>query len=223
MSRPLTEASHIPVRPAATVIFHREAASGPEVLMGRRGGRAAFLPGRMVFPGGAVEDADEEIPLAAMPPERELHRLGLRSGLAPRALLVAAIRETWEETGLILGAAGAWKDPPAGWRGFARAGYLPDASALRLVLRAVTPPDRPRRFDARIFSAPAAALIEAGHAGDGELSSLAWVPMEAALADDPPFITRLALGELADRFESPDLPPRLVACEARLTRSSRLG
>ena len=73
------------------------------------------------------------------------------------ALAAAAIRELWEETGLPLGQPGP-ADLPGDWAGFAARGLRPDASALRFIFRAITPPGRTRRFDARFFLADAGAL-----------------------------------------------------------------
>ena len=191
------------IRDAATVILWRHGSDGPEVLMGTRGARAAFMPSKVVFPGGAVDPADAGVPLAGRPGPDCLRRLAdaPRPGSAatPDALLAAAIREVWEETGLALGAPGAWPAPPDDWRGFAAAGHRPDASAFRFVFRAVTPPGRPRRFDARFFLVPVQAVR--GDAEDfsraaDELSHLGWISLARIRAHDLPFITEVVLGEI---------------------------
>lgn len=190
------------IRDAATVILWRAGAEGIEVLMGQRGAAAVFMPNKVVFPGGAVDAGDAAVPLAALPEARCLARLEQepRSEVSPAALLSAAIRELWEETGLLLGRPGAWRDPAPDWEGFAATGHVPDASALRFVFRAVTPPGRPRRFDARFFLAPAAAV--AGDPDDfsrasEELRHLAWIPLARIREHDLPFVTTLVLAELA--------------------------
>ena len=84
---------------------------------------------------------------------------GIDEGEKPRA---AALRELWEETGLILGRKAPWPDtPPAAWCDFAAAGYVPSAENLQFVFRAITPPGRPRRFDARFFAIDASHLAGA--------------------------------------------------------------
>ncbi len=199
------------IRDAATVILVRDRASAPRVLMGQRGAEAAFMPNRFVFPGGAVDAADAEVPLAAPVPAPCAARLGEDSapGLAP-GLCAAAIRELWEETGLMLGTAGRWPDDaaPGDWQGFAAAGLLPDPRPLSFVFRAITPPGRPRRFDARFFLADALALAgdpdDFSRASD-ELSHLQWIPLDEVRNFRLPFITEVVLAEVAAAL--PDLGP----------------
>lgn len=188
------------IRDAATVIVTRHA-SDPEVLMGMRGASAAFMPEKFVFPGGAMDSGDALVPLARPLAEADARRLAALApeGIAP-ALAAAALRELWEETGQILGRPGPWPAPPADWAGFAAAGQVPDAGALRFVFRAVTPPGRPRRFDARFFLANAADL--AGDPDDftaacDELSDLQWIPIREARRFNLPFITEVVLAEVA--------------------------
>jgi 8-oxo-dGTP pyrophosphatase MutT (NUDIX family) len=193
-----------PIRDAATVIVVRHDGPRRQVLMGQRGAAAAFMPSKFVFPGGAVDPGDAAVPLVAPLPALCAQRLCEDSppGLAP-ALAAAAIRELWEESGLIVGRPGRWPGAvPDDWTGFAARGFVPDAAALQFVFRAITPPGRPRRFDARFF------LIDAGHiAGDPgdfsaaseELSHLQWVPLPEARRFDLPFITEVVLAEIAAR------------------------
>ncbi len=192
-----------PIRPAATVVLWREGAEGPEVLMGQRGAGAAFMPDKFVFPGGAVDREDPEVPLAGSLPDLCARRLAEDpEGAAPQALAAAAIRELWEETGLALARAAGWQAPEAAgpeWARLAAAGYAPSAADLRFVFRAITPPGRPRRFDARFFLVPAgAALGDAeGFAGaSGELSHLHFIPLTQARRLDLPFITEVVLAEV---------------------------
>ena len=191
------------IRDAATVILWRTGAEGPEVLMGTRGAGAAFMPNKVVFPGGAVDADDAAVPLAGRPGAACLRRLGAaqRPGAAatPEALLAAAIREVWEETGLVLGAPGPWETAHPDWRAFAATGHRPDASGFRFVFRALTPPGRSRRFDARFFLVPAEAVR--GDPDDfsdaaEELSHLHWIPLARVRAHDLPFITEVVLGEV---------------------------
>lgn len=196
------------IRDAATVIILRDEESAPSVLMGQRGQSAAFMPGKFVFPGGAVDAVDAEVPLQGLTAAAEA-ALARESRLPAQALAAAAIRELWEETGQILGAPGAWDGAPRGWRGFAASGHVPDAAPLEFFFRAVTPAGRPRRFDARFFLARAGALrTEADDfsRAEDELSHLQWVPLAEAKRFPLPFITQVVLSELADQIANPAGP-----------------
>jgi 8-oxo-dGTP pyrophosphatase MutT (NUDIX family) len=197
-----------PIRDAATIVLLRGGPEGPAVLMGQRGRAAAFMPEKFVFPGGAVDPADALVSLASDPADSCAARLAQapRPG-DPRAIAAAAIRELWEEAGLILGRRGTWPaNPPEGWGTFAATGHRPDAGALRFVFRAITPPGRTRRFDARFFLADAGAVAgdpdDFARASD-ELGHLAWVPIDRARQLNLPFVTEIVLAEIAAQVRSP--------------------
>ncbi|MGJ8627517.1 MAG: NUDIX hydrolase [Sulfitobacter sp.] len=198
------------IRNAATVIVLRDRHTAPRILMGQRGAKAVFMPNKFVFPGGAVDAGDADIALAAPLPDTCAARLAedATEGLA-HALAVAAIRELWEETGLILGQRGSWDTPvPPDWTTFAATGHLPHASGLQFVFRAITPPGRPRRFDARFFLVDAdeiASDLDDFDAACDELSHLQWVSLAQARAFDMPFITEVVLAEVEARVR--DLNP----------------
>lgn len=196
------------LRDAASVILVRRDASVARVLMGQRGRGAAFMASKFVFPGGAVDPEDRAVP-ATLTPAAEA-RLAMRAppGIG-HALSMAAIRELWEETGLALACDNgpSTEAPPASWRGFFEAGHRPAADRLEFVFRAITPPGRPRRFDARFY------MVEAAHlAGDpddfsragGELSHLRWITLAEARALDLPFITEVVLAEVEARLAQPE-------------------
>lgn len=198
------------IRDAATIILAREGREGPEVLMGQRGAAAAFMPNKFVFPGGATDAGDADVPLARSLSEICTRRLAAfqheatRPGLTPEMLAVTAIRELWEETGLTLVSQAPWpKAPPAEWQPLAERGLLPDAAGLQFVFRAITPPGRPRRFDARFFIADVTSITgdpdDFSQAQD-ELSHLQWIPLSRARTFDLPFITEVALAEIGHRF-----------------------
>ncbi|MFW8594875.1 NUDIX hydrolase [Cribrihabitans neustonicus] len=211
----ITSTDKTAIRNAATVIAVRGRLSDdPQVLMGQRGAKAAFMPNKFVFPGGAVDPEDASVPLAA--PISGVCRARLDDH-APEgtahALAVAAVRELWEETGLILGAPGQWPGPvPADWKGFAATGHLPSAEAMQFVFRALTPPGRPRRFDARFFLVDADRI--AGSNDDfsqaqDELAHLQWIPLSRVRSFDLPFITEVVLAEVTRRIRDAN-PPQSV-------------
>ncbi|MCG3268991.1 NUDIX hydrolase [Yoonia sp. I 8.24] len=214
------------IRDAATIVVLRDARTTPSVLMGQRGASAAFMPGKFVFPGGAVDPVDAQVPVTL--PQTEAARLAQDSTRPPAALAAAAIRELWEETGHILGQRADWANPPKGWRGFAASGHQPNGSALQFLFRAITPPGRPRRFDARFFLADADALttdLDDFSKAEDELAFLQWVPLHQARKFDLPFITQVVLAELNAQIASGEraatVPFFRNNDEARLV--SRLG
>ncbi|MBA99233.1 MAG: NUDIX hydrolase [Sulfitobacter sp.] len=199
------------IRNAATVIVIRDRYESPRILMGQRGAKAAFMPNKFVFPGGAVDLGDAQIALASDLPRMCRDRLAEDSDTdLAHALAVAAIRELWEETGLILGQKGDWQGtPPADWLTFAERGYLPHAAPLQFVFRALTPPGRPRRFDARFFLVDAddvATDLDDFDAACDELSHLQWVSLSDARAFDMPFITEVVLAEVEARAKETSPP-----------------
>lgn len=193
---------------AATLILTRVRKGAPEVLMGRRAPGHVFMASKWVFPGGRVERADPSAAFASDLADADAIRLTREvSPRRARALALAAVRETFEETGLLL----AEPAPPASvagpWREFRAVGALPDLAALRYIARAVTPPGRSRRFDARFFMADASALLHPEPtAGSGELDEIAWLPLDEARAVDLPAITRFVLGEVSERLAHPRRP-----------------
>ena len=199
------------IRHASTVIVIRDRMSNPSILMGQRGAKAAFMPNKFVFPGGAVDVADAHIPLATSLNAQCAARIQDDADAAlSHAIPVAAIRELWEETGLILGAKGIWeREVPADWRSFADTGHLPHANPLQFVFRALTPPGRPRRFDARFFLVDVddiASDPDNFDAACDELSHLQWVPLTDARKFDMPFITEVVLAEVEARARDLNAP-----------------
>lgn len=180
-------------RDAATLILVR---GGREVMMGQRAKGHVFMPDKWVFPGGRVDPCDARAPAATeLTPETEaLLRLGGAVRRPPRAFALAAVRETREEAGLVVGGQGG-----------------PDLSRLAFICRAVTPPYRPRRFDARFFLADAeSVLADDTPVGGDELLHIKWFSLDDAEALDVPSITRFVLKELRLRLEGvPVAPPFL--------------
>jgi len=208
---PQTERPKDALRDAATVVLIRRDQDTPRVLMGQRGKGAAFMPSKFVFPGGAVDQADRTVPAARPLPAETARRLRLRADPAlAEALAIAAIRELWEETGLALShPEGARPEgaPPADWESFFAAGHYPAADGLEFIFRAITPPGRPRRFDARFFLVDAQRVQgdpdDFSRAGT-ELSYLSWLTLAQARRLDLPFITEVVLSEVEARLAEPD-------------------
>ena len=142
------------------------------------------MPGYYVFPGGALEPEDEA-PSGfdeTLPPAHPKARDTETAARLP-VFARAALRETYEEAGLLIAAprplCGAWGAASAVWDAYRAAGLEPAVGALRLLARAVTPAGLPIRFHARFFLADG-ALARGRPRGNGELEDLAWVPLGAA-------------------------------------------
>jgi 8-oxo-dGTP pyrophosphatase MutT (NUDIX family) len=211
LTRTIRDQSFPNVKPrdSATLILIDRAEAVPKVLLGRRHERHRFLPGKFVFPGGRIEPADRLMAASAALNEHYVAKLMQRvkrpSVAKAAAFALAAVRETYEETGLMLGvpAAGAMTVPPGHWQPFAAAGIMPDLSKIHFIARAITPPKRPLRFDSRFFTADVSAIAQRdeGFVGpDKELVELVWLPITEARQLDMPGITAVVLEELQDRI-----------------------
>ncbi len=193
-------------RDAATLILYRRpAAGGLELLMGLRHQGHRFMPNQWVFPGGKLDRADLTTPAVAL---RDEIAAALGRTAPPRrahGLAVAAVRETFEETGLMIGAPDARAARLAGGplADFAAAGLVPALDRLDYVARAITPPYRPTRFHARFFLAP--AEVAQGEARPSpELTEVAWVPLAEAHHLDLPRITGMVLGLIEGHLSGAD-------------------
>jgi 8-oxo-dGTP pyrophosphatase MutT (NUDIX family) len=192
--------SNVPVHDAATVVLLRDGAAGVEAWLLTRVPRMAFASGMTVFPGGRVDEADEGLPWAGSPsPQAEFGR----------AHFGAAVREVFEETGVLLtvpaaSLASAQPDVEAGRLQFGdllrEHGLCIDADAVRPWSRWITPAGESRRYDTRFF---VAALPEGAQAADLTTESVvaAWIrPADAV--------------EQSARGERKMLPPTLVTLES---------
>ncbi len=209
---------------AATLIVLRRDGKKPRLLMGRRHRGHNFMPGLWVFPGGKIDRCDYHTPYAGdLKPETE-RRLchGLTASRA-RALALTAIRETYEEAGLLLGTP-AKTSPRAGpWHDFLAQGVLPDISSLEMIARAITPPHLPKRFDARFFLAPAEGLVSLDQQADcGELDEIAWVDIDEALALELPGITRFVVRDVHERLTDPSRPALFMRFVGMKSRTSAI-
>ncbi len=195
-------------RDAASLILLRDGKAGLEVLIGRRGRGARFMPGRYVFPGGRVMPSDA----------RPWHGETTAADHSARAFLLlkrAALRETFEETGLVLGQPAM--GPPGAGNGRALSpveeayrshSIVPALDLLRLVGRAITPTASPIRFHARFFLAD--GRWAAGNlAPCEELDDLHWHAVDAAPPGNMQNVTKFMLRCAVEawRGAAPRTPP----------------
>ena len=166
------------IRDAASIILLRHQQESPEILMGKRGINAVFMPNKYVFPGGSLETCDFELPLNSNHQIRNFEKLSIQTERdLGQPLVNCALRELEEETGIRIKS----KDLQNYTMGF--------------ILRAITPPGMTRRFDTRFFLCKSNEMFEYNQYNyfcnaSGELSDLQWFGLEEALRLDLPNITR---------------------------------
>ncbi|GAA2081209.1 NUDIX domain-containing protein [Aeromicrobium halocynthiae] len=214
--------SPVTPRDAATIALVRPGAAGPQTYLLRRQPRMAFAAGQYVFPGGAVQESDaDEIGWVGPDAATWAHRLGCTPEMA-RALVVAAVRETFEESGILLAGPDAHavaSDVSQPWAQDARlaleAGALSLADLLAergLVLRAdllsawahwITPAFEPKRYDTRFFVAVAPEGQRVGSL-PGEADRAHWVGLADAV-------------QAVEEGRAAMLPPTLVTCRELAT------
>lgn len=207
-----TKSPTIRPRDAATLIIVDRQDGAPRVLLGKRRTDLKFMPGKYVFPGGRVDKADRYATAAddLDPVETRKLLLDMKGAPSParaRALALAAVRETYEEAGLVIGGPADAYAPPksTAWRRFYDTGFVPKLAPLTYFARAITPPGRSRRFDTRFFCVDARSIAHRTQAPEDELSGLVWMTLEEARTLDLPPITRVILEDLSDRLTSGDL------------------
>jgi 8-oxo-dGTP pyrophosphatase MutT (NUDIX family) len=205
-------------RDAATLILLDRSGPRPKVLMGKRHQGHVFLPGRFVFPGGAIDKQDRLMSSASeLDPRAEARLMKHIKRPTPsraRAMALTAIRETFEETGLLLGSRRDTppKVPGEAWQAFAEHRVYPELGGIHFIARAITPPGRTRRYDTRFFTADAAAIahrVDGVTGPDAELVELVWVPLDETKSLELMAITELVLETLQQQISagfSHDLP-----------------
>jgi len=204
------------VRDAASLVIIKHNDDGTAcVLMGRRHPDTAFLPNKYVFPGGRFEDSDTHVSTGGMLSShaRDHLMVSVPEGTRPEtmnALALTAIRETFEETGVVIGSAHSDKTvaPTPSWQTFFDTGYQPAPSRLQFFARAITPPGRLRRYDTRFFCTSDGSIGTRGAPIDDELDDIGWVSLEDAQSRDIAGITHHILADLS----------RLIGAEDRRTQ-----
>ena len=180
LNRPSTEGRARVVRPrdAASLILLRGEGRTLEVLAGRRPLDVKFMPGVYVFPGGAIDPPDR----IAWSIESRTEALGAKLARSARA----ALRETWEEAGILVGRAGGAPPHEPAVRPIEQAylerGLVAAMDVLTYVGRAITPSHSFRRFNTRFFLCDGTNVFGEPAASD-ELEDVGWHPIgDEALA-----------------------------------------
>jgi 8-oxo-dGTP pyrophosphatase MutT (NUDIX family) len=199
-------------REAATLIIVRQSKT-PKILMGKRAATHKFMPNKFVFPGGRLDLIDQRLNLQQELPKPVMQRLRreTRKSVSDnklRGLALAAIRETFEETGLIVGTPQG--DRPntghTGWQRYFAHGVTPPLQDIDFIARAITPTYRTRRFDTRFFMVHDEHIFtdpEDTRNASGELLDLHWLTLKQARELDLPAITRMVLDIVEQRLARP--------------------
>ena len=199
------------VRPkdAATLIVVR---GGPEhtILMGKRAATHRFMPNKFVFPGGKLDRVDQQlqVPGELSDPVMTRLRKSTRKDVGDRklrGLALAAIRETYEETGLVIGrkAVSPLRSRNSIWQEYFAHDVEPPLEHMDFIARAITPPNPNRRFDTRFFMVhdrfiqnDPERVVDAS----GELNEIHWISLSKARQLDLPSITRWIIDRVEERI-----------------------
>ena len=212
----LTTAKQRPSKPkrSASLILIDRQGSTPRLLLGRRDSSQKFMPDKYVFPGGKTDRHDHRMTVVAdlqdSDRQRLMSALGSRASHAKaRSIALSAIRETQEETGLLLGAHHSVPISAVGWSAFTTNSLAPDLSLFRLIARAVTPPIYRHRYDTHFFATFRDQSLHEAHSRltpSDELLDPNWFTFLQAKKLDLPEITRTILHDIETRLMSdPDL------------------
>jgi len=182
-------------RNAASLVLYEKRENQIFLLMGKRAKGHKFLPNVFVFPGGRVDKADFTTPSRALLKADTASHLSTPGDMA-HALATAAVRETYEETGLVIGDLDGET-------------LLPDLSNLSYIARAITPAGNPIRFNTRFL------MIDAKHAsgtlaGSGELINLQWFSIEDALQMPLVDVTEFVVREVENRLSNEGNRPNVI-------------
>ena len=215
-------------RDAATLIIVQQAKE-PRILLGKRSMKHEFMPGKFVFPGGRLDYVDQRIKVPSELSETVLARLRreTRSSVSDAklsGLALAAIRETFEETGLVVGrpSPDEVRTTNHSWSQYFSHGVVPPLEDMDFIARAVTPPYRSRRFDTRFFMVHDSTIHSDPSkvsSASGELLDLHWLTLDEARQTDLPAITRMVIDLVEERLKIPQ--PLQQAQPARFVRNAK--
>jgi len=202
---------------ASTLVITCGSGNNLKILMGQRSKRHDFMPSVYVFPGGRVDRADSYAPYTGALSTRT-ERI-LEAAYTPRrarAVVLASLRETWEETGLMLG-----KDTRMmrnlthpSYDAFREAGLTPDLSGIEVFGRAVTPPHRHKRFDAWFFVKHLGDITPPAISDSHELQNVGWFTFEQIETLETQRATDMMLQVLKTFLKASNPPERIFYSKA---------
>ena len=197
---------------ASTIILWQGPRDNPRILMGQRASRHDFMPSVYVFPGGRVDRCDSYAgSIGEISPRTKTVLEAAYSPRQARALLLASVRETFEETSLMLGkkAESARNLNHKSYDAFRAAGKLPDISGIEVIGRAITPPRRHKRFDTWFFAKDMNGQKNLGTSDSHELLNVGWFTFEQ-IKELKTHVATDTMLKVMKRFLAQDNPPAQV-------------
>lgn len=203
------------VRPkiASTIVLTLGSKDNPRILMGQRAKRHDFMPNVYVFPGGRVDRGDSFVQYSgALSPRTETILESAYTPRKARAVALAAVRETYEETALMLGE--AYTQPNRGhrdpsWQAFYDAGQCPTLDGIEVFGRAVTPPHRHKRFDTWFFIKHLGDIAPPITRDSAELLNVGWFTFEEIKSLECQRATVMMLKVLKQHLKDPGPTPSI--------------
>lgn len=199
-------------RLASTLVLTHGTGANLRILMGQRSKRHDFMPSVYVFPGGRVDRADSYAKYAKdLSPRTQRILEAAYTPRRARAVALASIRETWEETGLMLGAPAKTTRnlTNASYDDFRQAGQSPDLSGVEVFGRAVTPPHRHKRFDAWFFVKKLSGDTPPQASDSSELLNVGWFTFDEIEKLETQRATDMML-QVLERYLKADRPPERI-------------
>ncbi len=195
---------------ASTIVLTHGPKDNPKILMGQRSSKHDFMPSVYVFPGGRVDRGDSYADYAGdLSPRTETILEAAFSPRKARAVVLASVRETYEETSLFLGRASATTrnvNHPS-WDAFREAGLKPDLEGIEVFGRAVTPPHRHKRFDAWFFVKQLESPSLPEISDSAELLNVGWFTIDEIWKLELQRATKMML-QVLQQYLAYDRPPR---------------
>ena len=189
-------------RNAASLVLLKRSGKDVQVLLGKRSDKTRFMPGAWVFPGGVVDKADYTISINTSLNKNIIKKLAVSNNIGTaNALAIASIRETVEETGLILGKKSknvstvSFEEDNNGIAIMSKLGLEPDLTKLFYLGRAITPTFSPIRFHARFFITDAKHLTGKIKTTN-ELVEIEWISLKSAKKLPMADVTEFMINEL---------------------------
>lgn len=199
-------------RIASTIVLTHGPKDNPRILMGQRSSKHDFMPSVYVFPGGRVDRGDSYVDYAGdLSPRTETILEAAFTARKARAVVLASVRETYEETSLLLGRKGETQrniNHPS-WDAFREAGLKPDLDGIEVFGRAVTPPHRHKRFDAWFFVKHLDTPTLPDIADSAELLNVGWFTFDEIAKLELQRATQMML-KVLEQYLSYDRPPHHI-------------